>query len=375
MKPKFITVVGTRPELIRLSRLFPLLDQFFDHRILHTGQNSDPNLSDVFFSDLGIRTPDVYLETRTSNLGSAIGSIFEGVGSYFEKFKPEGMLVLGDTNSGLAALLARRMQIVTYHWEAGNRSFDGNVPEEINRRVIDHGVDFNIAYSEAARANLLQEGLHPRRTFVSGSPLKQVLDFYREKSSNTEVLQSLDLEPGKYFLASFHRQENVDLKSNLSSILEALCEIREEFKMPVVVSTHPRTVKRIEEFGLKMDVPGITFARPFGYHHYMHLQRESFCVISDSGSVSEEASIEGFPAVTIRSSMERPEALERASIVMSSFDPKDLIESVNLARLNIGHGTIPVDYDVDNAAERVLGIIWSTLKNSHSWDGIRSLDI
>lgn len=375
MKPRFLTVVGTRPELIRLSRLIPLLDEYFDHRIIHTGQNNDATLSDYFFKDLRIREPDSYLAVNNSSLSSSIAGIIEGVGKYCEEFKPSGMLVLGDTNSGLSALIARRMQIVTYHWEAGNRSFDANVPEEINRRIIDHGVDFNIAYSEAARTNLLKEGLHPRRTFVSGSPMRQVLDFYRNDSEQTNVLMSLGVSKDAFILASFHRQENVDVKENLSKIIESLGFLSKKVRKPIIISTHPRTQKRLLEFGIDARVEGLQFTRPFGYHDYMQLQRSAFCVISDSGSVSEEASIEGFAAVTIRSSMERPEALERGSILMSSLDGNDLFASVNMARSHLDQGNIAEEYRVVNAAERVLGVIWSTMKNSHNWDSLKKIDV
>lgn len=374
MKPKFLTVIGTRPELIRLSSLIPLLDQVFDHKILHTGQNSDRQLRDVFFDELDIRTPDYSLVNTAGSLAGSIASTLIGVEKACEEFRPEGMLVLGDTNSALSTIIAKRMQIVTYHWEAGNRSFDANVPEELNRRIVDHTADFNIAYSEAARRNLLSEGLSPRRVFVSGSPMRQVLEAQESKASKSDVLQKLNLETKGFLLVSFHRQENVDVKERLGKLVNAMDSLSVFFDMPVLVSTHPRTQKRLGEFGISPNDERVRFLDPFGYNDYLKLQNNAFCVVSDSGSISEEASILGFPAVTIRNSMERPEALEAGSIFMVDLEAKSIIRGIETA-LALGKRNPPSEYLVQDAAQRVLAIISSTIGNHKFWDGIRDLDV
>lgn len=374
MKPKFLTVVGTRPELIRLSQLIPLLDEHFEHRILHTGQNSAPSLKDVFLRDLSIRAPDYELELTGDSLASSLANTFLGVERACKEFSPDGMLVLGDTNSALGTIIAKRMQIVTYHWEAGNRSFDANVPEETNRRIVDHTADFNIAYSEAARSNLLREGLHPRRVFVSGSPMKEVLDAQEKHLKDQQVLLKLGLNHESYLVVSFHRQENVDVRDRLNEINSSLQELSQRLNMPVLVSMHPRTQKRLEEFGISKLHDSVRFLEPFGYHDYLSLQRNAYCVLSDSGSISEESAILGFPAVTVRNSMERPEALEAGTILMASLNAESMDRNIRLARERRSHFA-PPEYLVTDAAERVLTIISSTIENHRFWDGIRNLDV
>jgi UDP-N-acetylglucosamine 2-epimerase (non-hydrolysing) len=368
-----MTVVGTRPELIRLSPTIGLLDEVFDHSFVHTGQNHSPELNDVFFGDLGLRQPDYYLGINTASVGTAIADVISKMESVLREVRPEGLLVLGDTNSAFAALIARRMGITVYHWEAGNRSFDPNVPEEINRRVIDHLADFNIAYSEQARRNLVSEGLPSRRTFVSGSPMAEILSRISHKVQKSEVLNDLKLSKKKFVLASFHRQENVDSKTRLTNIIDSLKVLHGHFGLPVVVSLHPRTEKMIAQLGVEPQPQGLVFLKPLNFTDFTCLQMNSMCVVSDSGTISEEAAILGVPAVTIRDSMERPEALETGTIVMTGLKPQHVLEGVQWVTSS-SPADIPVEYKVTDASRRVVSIIQSTLHTSASWDGLRSLD-
>ncbi len=369
---KVMTVVGTRPELIRLSRVIARLDETVEHVLVHTGQNYDYTLNEVFFRDLGIRKPDHLLGVDTSSLGRVLGETLIRTEEVLRTEKPDALLVLGDTNSCIAAIMAKRMHIPVYHMEAGNRSFDENVPEETNRRIIDHVADFNLAYTEHARRNLLAEGLHPRRIIVTGSPMREVLDHYRAQIDASDVLKRLGLEAGKYFLVSAHREENVDSPARLTMLLECLTAVHERWGLPVYVSTHPRTRKRLEALPGWTAPSGIVLHEPFGFHDYNRLQLGAACVLSDSGTIAEEASILGFPAVTLRDAIERPEALDTGAIVMTGLHADDVIAAI--ADHFSGRrraAVVPVDYTVDNTADRVCSFILSTARRHKAWSGIR----
>ncbi len=373
-KPTVVTIVGTRPEIIRLSRIIPLLDEVANHILVHTAQNSDPNLSDIFFRDLEIRTPDHYLGVNNSSLGQILGETFIKVEELLKKISPNAVLILGDTNSALTAIIAKRMQIPVYHMEAGNRSFDSNVPEETNRRIVDHTADFNLAYTEHARRNLLAEGLHPRQILVSGSPIKEIANFYKSKIDASKILEKLSLKPDNYFLVSAHRQENVDSEDRLSTLLNTLKEIYEKWELPVLVSTHPRTRHQLEKVKTK-DLPaGVHFHEPFGFLDYNKLQLNAKCVISDSGTISEESLIMNFPAVTIRDSMERPEALDSGGIVMTGLNSDEVLTGINFAiKSQDGKNRgIPQEYLVEDCSNRVVNFMFSTMTKHHDWLGIRS---
>jgi UDP-N-acetylglucosamine 2-epimerase len=373
---KVMTIVGTRPELIRLSRVVARLDETVEHVLVHTGQNYDYVLNEVFFADLGIRRPDHLLGVDTSSLGRVLGDTLIKAEEVLLTERPDAVLVLGDTNSCIAAVMAKRMKIPVYHMEAGNRCFDENVPEETNRRLIDHVADFNLVYTEHARRNLLAEGLHPRRILLTGSPMREVLDHYRPQIDASNVLDRLGLTSGGYFLVSAHREENVDLPSRLDQLLDCLVAVRDAFGLPLLVSTHPRTRKRLEARRDGVQFAGITFHEPFGFHDYNKLQLSAACVLSDSGTIAEEATILGFPAITLRDSIERPEALDTGGIVMTGLHPGDLVQAVLVARDGGTYGPlfteIPQEYKVDNTAERVIRFILSTCRRHRSWAGIRS---
>jgi UDP-N-acetylglucosamine 2-epimerase (non-hydrolysing) len=373
-KIKIVTVVGTRPEIIRLSRTMALLDQFVNHVIVHTGQNYDYELNDVFWKELELRTPDYFLDVNTSSLGNTIGGILIKIEEVLKKETPDGLLVLGDTNSCLSAYMAKRIHIPVFHMEAGNRSFDFNVPEETNRRIIDHIADFNLVYSEHARRHLISEGLPHRRIYLTGSPMKEVIQYYKPKIESSDILKQLRIEKNKYFIVSTHREENVDRMENLQKILFVLENLTAQYNLPVIVSTHPRTRKRIEESGKKLLNSNIQFLKPFGYIDYIHLQQNALCVISDSGTISEEAAILNFPAISIRQSMERPEAQDTGSIILTGFDTDVILNAVSLS---IGENnlrkikSIPVDYQIEDTSWRVLKLILGNTKLSNLWSGIK----
>ncbi len=283
---KVLTILGTRPEIIRLSRTMAALDQYTDHQIAHTGQNYDFELNQIFFDDLEIRKPDHFMGVDTSSLGNVLGGTLIESEKILRQEKPDAVLILGDTNSALAGIMARRLKIPLYHMEAGNRCFDLNVPEETNRRIIDHVSDFNLVYTEHARRHLLSEGISHRRIYVTGSPMKEVLDYYLPKIEASSAPSDLGVEHQKYILVSMHREENVDYEEPLTDLLNALKMLADKFNMPVIVSTHPRTKKRLDQFGMQVDESKIRFMKPFGFHDYNKLQKEAFCVVSDSGTIS-----------------------------------------------------------------------------------------
>ncbi|MET7705771.1 UDP-N-acetylglucosamine 2-epimerase (non-hydrolyzing) [Micromonospora sp. NPDC005413] len=371
---RIMTVVGTRPEIIRLSRVIARLDDTVEHVLVHTGQNWDSTLSDVFFKELRLREPDRFLRVDTSSLGRVLGGVLVGMETAIAEVRPDALLVLGDTNSCIAALMARRMRVPVYHMEAGNRCFDLNVPEETNRRLVDHVADFNLVYTEHARRNLLAEGLHPRRILHTGSPMREVLEHYRQPIASSTILSQLELDRGRYFLVSAHREENVDRPERLQRLLDCLVAVRDRWGFPVLVSTHPRTRKRLE--ALAPDVTGldgIAFHDPFGLLDYVHLQTKAYCTLSDSGTISEEAAILGFPAVTLRESIERPEALDAGGIIMTGLEPQGVVEAVEVTVAQVAAQGVPcpVDYQVPDTSRRVVDFILSTVRRHHDWAGIR----
>ncbi len=371
---KVLTVVGTRPEIIRLSRVMALLDEHFNHIIAHTGQNYDYELNEVFFKDLEIRRPDFFLDVDVSSLEASVGDIIRKSGEVLRKEKPDALLVLGDTNSCLSAYMAKRLHIPVFHMEAGNRCFDFNVPEELNRRIIDHIADFNLVYTEHARRHLISEGLPHRRIYLTGSPMREVLHYYMPRIEQSAVLEELNLNPGKYFIISVHREENVDHPANLNRILAILNRLAEEYGLPVIVSTHPRTRKRLEDLpGMKTD-PLIQFLKPFGFIDYVHLQMKAFCTVSDSGTISEESSILNFPAISLRQSMERPEAQDSGTIVLTGFDLQAVMDSIKLVVKEFeqtgGYRKIADDYMIDNTSWRVVKLISGNTGLSNIWNGI-----
>ena len=366
-----MTVVGTRPEIIRLACVIQRLDDSVDHVLVHTGQNYDYTLNEVFFSDLGLRAPDHYLGVDTSSLGAVLGGVLIGTERVLREVKPDALLVLGDTNSCIAAVMAKRMRIPVYHMEAGNRCFDENVPEETNRRLVDHVADFNLVYTEHARRNLLGEGLHPRRILKTGSPMREVLMQYLPQIEASDVLDRLELSPRGYFLVSAHREENVDSPERLGALLDCLEAVQTTFNLPVIVSTHPRTRKRLDALG--RSVEGVSFHEPLGFHDYNKLQMNAACCLSDSGTISEESTILNFPAITLRDSIERPEALDTGGIVMTGLDPANVVEAVRLAMSQFTEGPkeIPADYLIDNCSQRAVNFIVSTAKRHAQWSGLR----
>jgi len=373
-KLKVLTVVGTRPEIIRLSRVMALLDKHLNQVIAHTGQNYDYELNEIFWKDLELRKPDHFMNVNTSSLGAAIGDILKKTEEIVNIEKPDALLVLGDTNSCLSAYIAKRMHIPIFHMEAGNRSYDFNVPEEVNRRVVDHISDFNLVYTEHARRHLISEGLPHRRIYLTGSPMKEVLDYYMPAILKSDILSSLSLEKKKYFIVSVHREENVDNPENLNKIVNVLNHLVSHYQLPVIVSTHPRTRKRLENLkNINID-DRIIWMKPFGFLDYIYLQMNALCTISDSGTISEESSILSFPAISIRQSMERPEAQDAGTIVLTGFDLNIIIEalelSINELSENKKYLNIALDYQVENTSMRVLKLILGNTGLSNKWHGI-----
>jgi len=370
-KTKITTILGTRPELIRLALIIKRLDEVFEHRLVHTGQNSDSNLSKVFFKELKIRIPDLYLESENSTLGSFLGGLLPAIELEFENNPPDAVVILGDTNSALAGIIAKRRGIPVYHLEAGNRSFDQNVPEEINRRIVDHFSDFNLAYTNNAKDNLLREGLHPRNIVVIGSPLCEVVSYYGDEINSSKILRELKLESRKYFLVSAHRQENVDDPVRLRNLINSLNEIALKFNQPIVISTHPRTKSKLDKLNLEIN-PLLTFHEPFGFIDYCKVQKESRIVFSDSGSVSEESVILGFKAITVRDSMERPEALESGSIIMSGLNSVGILQSIEVLESGTTSKSPPYEYLIPDTSTRVINYITSTIYQHKFWSGLRN---
>lgn len=373
-KLKVMTIVGTRPEIIRLSRVMALLDEYVNHLIVHTGQNYDYELNEAFFEDLELRKPDYFLGINAQSLGNAVGDIIRKSEEVLLKEKPDAVLVLGDTNSCLAAYMAKRMHIPVFHMEAGNRSFDFNVPEEVNRRIIDHIADFNLVYTEHARRHLISEGLQHRRIYLTGSPMYEVLHYYKQKIDESKILNSLKITKKNYFVVSTHREENVDNSANLLKIVSVLNGLAKEYDLPIIVSTHPRTKKRLEELKNTNIDHRVIFMKPFGFHDYNHLQMHAKCTLSDSGTISEESAILSFPAISLRQSMERPEAQDAGTIILTGFEHSVVLGAVRTViqehAENDKYECIPAEYSINNTSFRVLKLILGNTKLSNKWWGI-----
>jgi len=370
---KVMSIVGTRPEIIRLSRVMSLLDQHVNHIIVHTGQNYDYELNEIFFKDLELRKPDYFLEVDTSSLGHVMGETLIKSEEVLLKEKPDAVLILGDTNSSIAGIMAKRLKIPIFHMEAGNRSFDLNVPEEINRRIIDHIADFNLVYTEHARRHLLSEGLPHRRIYLTGSPMYEVLKYYEDKIDSSNILRQLNIKKKNYFLVSTHREENVDNRKNLLKIVTILNSLAKQYGKPVIVSTHPRTRNRLEHLENTQIDPLILFLKPFGFSDYVNLQKNALCTISDSGTISEESAILSFPAISLRNSMERPEAQDAGTIILTGFDANVVLDSVKLVISEMqehAYQQIPQEYEIPNTSWRVLKLIQGISKLSNMWNGI-----
>jgi UDP-N-acetylglucosamine 2-epimerase len=374
-KLKVMTFIGTRPEIIRLSRTMVRLDEFLNQVIVHTGQNYDYELNEVFFKDLELRKPDYFLEVDTTSLEASVGDIIRKSGEVIRKENPDAVLVLGDTNSCLSAYMAKRLHIPVFHMEAGNRCFDFNVPEEVNRRIIDHIADFNLVYTEHARRHLISEGLAHRRIYLTGSPMREVVDYYMPKINQSTALENLSLNVKNYFIVSMHREENVDNPENLSKILQVLNRLAEDYQLPVIVSTHPRTRKRLEMIKDFEKNSLISFLKPFGFLDYIKLQMNAKCVISDSGTISEESSMLNFPAISLRQSMERPEAQDAGTIILTGFNPDVVLNSIKILirefEISARYKRIADDYTIENTSWRVLKLISGNAKLSNLWNGIK----
>ena len=363
---KVMTIVGTRPEIIRLACVIKKLDRYCNHVLVHTGQNYDYELNKVFFEDLELRDPDYILDVKAETIYEQIGNILIKTGSVIEKERPDAVLVLGDTNSALSVINAKRYKIPIYHMEAGDRSFDENVPEELNRRIVDHTADVNLAYTEYSRRNLLREGIHPSRIFVTGSPIREVYDYMQDKFHKSRILDTLRLSRNKFITASIHREENVDKKGGLDSMVRSYNALAQTYKMPVVVSTHPRTRRRLEGLGLdKVSDHRILWHKPFGLIDYITLQMNSFCVVSDSGTIHEDSSILNFPAIAIRKSTEKAESIDAGHCVITGLEPESVLKSVEIVTTDPVDPKIspmPKEYEPLNVSGKVVRIILGMTK-------------
>lgn len=361
-KLKIVTVVGTRPEIIRLSRVMSALDEYCDHVLVHTGQNYDYELNEIFFEDLGIRKPDHFLNAAGASGAETIGNVIIAVDRVLAEIQPEALLVLGDTNSCMAVIPAKRRKIPTFHMEAGNRCFDMRVPEEINRRIVDHTADMNLTYSTIARDYLLREGLPPDRIIKTGSPMFEVLNFYRPGIDASDVLERLGLPPQGFFVVSAHREENIDSDTNFLKLVEVLNSVAEQFDLPIIVSTHPRTQKRVDALGVRFHA-NVRLLKPLGFKDYNKLQVEAKAVLSDSGTISEEASILNFPALNIREAHERPEGMEETAAMMVGLDIERVLQGLAILQ-GQGRGEVRDmrqvdDYSMPNVSEKVVRIVHS----------------
>jgi UDP-N-acetylglucosamine 2-epimerase (non-hydrolysing) len=363
-KLKVMTVVGTRPEIIRLSQVIKACDRYFDHTLVHTSQNWDYTLNQVFFENLGLRAPDHYLNSVGQHLGETVGNIIAKSYEVMQQVQPDALLILGDTNSALSAYSAKRLKIPIFHMEAGNRCFDQNVPEEINRKIVDHISDINLAYTEHSRRYLLGEGIRREHVFVTGSPMSEVLDAHKDSILASRVLEELGLERERYILVSAHREENIDRESTFDGLMNAINFVAESYDLPVIYSTHPRSWKRIEDRGFTFH-PNVRQLKPFGFFDYNHLQMNSFCVLSDSGTLSEESAMLGFPGILIRTSTERPEVLDKGTVIIGGITERDIVQSIELARAMKENGEVvafPPDYEDKNVSVKVVKIIQSYVK-------------
>jgi UDP-N-acetylglucosamine 2-epimerase (non-hydrolysing) len=363
---KVLTVLGTRPEIIRLSPLIELLDELCDHVLVHTGQNSDPTLSDVFFEELGVRAPDRYLGVEGPTFAARVAGVISKVGDVLAEERPDRLLVLGDTDSGLSALVAKRLGIRVFHMEAGNRCFDDRVPEEVNRRVIDHSSDVLMPYTERSRANLLAEGIESDSIFVTGNPIKEVMDRHAAAIERSDVLERLGVEDHGYLVLTAHRQETVDIEGLLSSLVDGVTGIARELELPLVCSVHPRTRSKLESFGVKLGGDGVIVSPPLGFFDFVRLERHARCVLTDSGTVQEECCILGVPAVTVRDTTERPETVECGSNVIGGVEPAGIRRCVHTALSGKPEWTPPREYLVDVVSPIAARIVLGTATGRRS---------
>lgn len=360
-KLKLMTILGTRPEIIRLSEIIKKADKYFEHVLVHTGQNWDYTLNKVFFDDLELREPDYYLDSVGNNLGETIGNIIAKSYEVLLKEKPDALLLLGDTNSALSAIAAKRLKVPIFHMEAGNRCFDQNLPEEINRKIVDHISDINLPYTENSRRYLLAEGFRKDHIFVTGSPMTEVLEINKEKIKKSDILKKLNLEKNKYILLSTHREENVDNERNFNNLVESINNVAEKYQMPIIFSVHPRTQKKLKERNIKFN-PLVKELKPFGFFDYCNLQENSFCVLSDSGTLSEESAILKFPAISIRTSTERPEVIDKGNIILAGIKKDEILSSLEIATeifKNENRNVEPYDYLDNNVSDKVIKVIRS----------------
>jgi UDP-N-acetylglucosamine 2-epimerase (non-hydrolysing) len=354
---KILTILGTRPEIIRLSLIIPKLDRLCEHVLVHTGQNFSRELSEIFFEELELRKPDYFWGVRTEPVGEQIADIISQCERVLLRESPDRLLLLGDTNSSLAAIMAKRMGIPVYHMEAGNRCYDDRVPEEVNRRIIDHSSDVLMPYTERSRANLIREGIEGERINVIGNPIYEVITHYETQINGSKIIAQRALKKGEYFLVTMHRQENVDNRTRLSHLIEALISLEKEYKFPVICSLHPRTRNRIEDFGIDVSNENIRFLAPLGFFDFINLERNAFCVISDSGTVQEECCILKVPNITIRDTTERPETIECGSNMLSGTEPKSIVSCVRAVLEQESNWMVPPEYTVENVSSTVIKIV------------------
>ena len=362
MATKVMTIVGTRPEIIKLSRVIAELEENVEHILVHTGQNYDYELNEIFFNDLRVKKPDHFLNCVGDTTAETIANIISKSDKIIEEVQPDAVLLYGDTNSCLSVISAKKRQVPIFHMEAGNRCFDQRVPEELNRKIVDHLSDINMPLTEQARGYLISEGIRPETIIKTGSCMKEILNFYKSEISESQVLKNLELKKDNYFIVSIHREENVDYKSNLENLLHSLNAVAEKYRLPVIVSTHPRTKNRIEQLDGDIKVnPLINFMKPMGFFDYIKLQQEAKCVISDSGTITEESSILGFPAIMIRKAHERPEGMDEGTLIMSGLEKERVLESINVmvSQNKKFTSNIIKDYNVDNVSIKVTRIILS----------------
>jgi UDP-N-acetylglucosamine 2-epimerase (non-hydrolysing) len=354
---KVMTILGTRPEIIRLALVIEKLDRLAEHVLVHTGQNGDPKLSDVFFEELGVRAPDHHLGITGASPGEQIGRILAASERLLHEERPDRVLILGDTNSGLAAVMAKRLGIPVYHMEAGNRCYDDRVPEEVNRRIIDHCSDVLLPYTERSRQNLLREGFHAQRVLVTGNPIFEVLEHFAERIARSRVLETLGILPGRYFAATLHRAENVDVPERLADLVSALERLHAEHDVPVIVSTHPRTRSKLDAMGIAPKGEGVRFLEPFGFFDFVWLEKNARCVLTDSGTVQEEACIFRLPSVVLRDATERLEIVEGGGSILSGTDPEAILACVRTALDQRGNWTVPREYLEPTVSSTVVKIV------------------
>ena len=362
MRTKVMTIVGTRPEIIKLSRVISELEEHTEHILVHTGQNYDYELNEIFFKDLKVKKPDYFLDSIGDTSAFTIGNIISKSDKLIGEVKPDAVLLYGDTNSCLSVISAKKQQVPVFHMEAGNRCFDQRVPEELNRKIVDHLSDINMPLTEQARGYLISEGIRPETIFKIGSCMKEILSFYKSEISNSKILKELKLSEQQFFVVSAHREENVDYKDNLLDLIESLNKVAENYKLPVIVSTHPRTQNRIDQLDKKIEInPLVSYLKPVGFFDYIKLQQSAFCVISDSGTITEESSILSFPAIMIREAHERPEGMDEGVLIMSGLKSKRIIESIEVItkQSKIKSPKIVKDYDLENVSIKVVRIILS----------------